>query len=402
MSNRQLRIHQYPRAIVNRPFFPDDCELVDDSTDPDIVAVATVNDPPFEIYRRILKARARFGWGPLVYAHYGEIHVPIEPNRRNADYVFSFQPSGGNNCQHEPCHAAEHLVPYLAERHGLAAGSAWAAPKTRFCNFVYSNDHIGSTEVRERFARKLMAHGQVDCPGLVLNNMPRLTREAKGHAGTLAKLDFLKSYRFTIAFENESADYYATEKILHPLLVGSIPIYWGCPQIAEYYNADCFINCHDYRSFDDVIHRVMEVEADADLQEAYRRAPILLDASRVHRLHEGLRARHRVLVDEALERRKRGGETPIRKWARCGAMVARNLALEIDLLDRYGGGPWRRIVNSFYRTVARSTYSRRIRERLPRVWRALAKLRRRVRALEPRSRLGYKADVRRSARRADR
>ena len=402
MSHRQLRIHEYPRAIVNRPFFPDNCGLVDDSADPDIVAVPTVNDSPFEIYRQISRARARFGWRPLVYAHYGEIHVPIEPNRRNADYVFSFEPSGGNNCQHERYHTLEHLVAYLAERRTLAAGSAWAAPKTRFCNFVYSNDHIGSTEVRERFAQKLMKLGQVDCPGLVFNNMPRLTREVGGNAGTLAKLGFLKSYRFTIAFENESADYYATEKILHPLLVGSIPIYWGCPQIAEYYNPDCFINCHDYPSFDDVIDRIMEVEADADLQEAYRRAPILLDDSRIHRLHEGLYARHRTLVDEAFERRKRGGETPIRKWARCGAMVARNLALEVDLLDRYGGGPWRRIVNLAYRTVARSRHSRRLRERFPAVWRLLARLRRRVRALEPRSRLGYKGGLPRSDRPTDR
>ena len=382
MSNRRLRIYEYPRSIVNRGFFPADCEILDDSADPDIVAVFTGHEQPFVTYRRILKARAQFGWRPLIYAHYGEIDVSIEPNRRNADYIFSFEPSNGNNCQHERYHTLEHLVPFLAERRGLAADSAWAAPKTRFCNFIYSNDHTGTTAVRERFVRQLMNHGRVDCPGRVLNNMPRLTREVRDHAGTLAKLDFLKSYRFTIAFENASADYYVTEKILHPLLVGSIPIYWGCPQVAEYYNPDCFINCHDYSSFGDVIGRVMEVEADADLQEAYRRAPILLDTSRIHRLHEDLYARHGMLVAHAFERRGMGREMPISKWARCAAMMARNLALEIDdLRDRYDGGPWHRIVNSGDPSVARSKYSRRLREHFPTVWRALASLRRRVRAL---------------------
>ena len=168
------------------------------------------------------------------------------------------------------------------------------SPKTRFCNFVYRNAHGQQTHVRNGFARRLMQVRRVDCPGAVFNNCaPLPPYGAPGKAGVVAKLRFLAGYRFTIAFENTSADYYVSEKILHPLLAGSIPIYWGCPQVAEYYNPRALINCHDFASFDDVIAHVLAVDADPALQDAYRRAPMLRPDSRIHRLHRDLDTRHR-------------------------------------------------------------------------------------------------------------
>jgi len=36
-------------------------------------------------------------------------------------------------------------------------------------------------------------------------------------------------YKFTIAFENAICDDYITEKLWRPLIVGSVPIYYGSP-----------------------------------------------------------------------------------------------------------------------------------------------------------------------------
>lgn len=141
-----------------------------------------------------------------------------------------------------------------------------------------------------------------------------------------AKLRFLAECRFTIAFENTSADHYVSEKIFHPLLVGSIPIYWGCPQIAEYYNPAAFINCHDFRSFDDVIARVLAIDADPALQQAYRSAPMLLPNSRIHRLHRELESRHAAIADEAIARRRLPVD-PARERRRSARFAARNLPL---------------------------------------------------------------------------
>lgn len=56
------------------------------------------------------------------------------------------------------------------------------------------------------------------------------------------KRDFLAAYKFTIAFENSRAPGYYTEKILDPMLAGSIPVYWGDPGIASHFNPRSFLS----------------------------------------------------------------------------------------------------------------------------------------------------------------
>ena len=52
------------------------------------------------------------------------------------------------------------------------------------------------------------------------------------------KADALKDYCFSIAVENSSAENYFTDKILDCFVTGTIPIYWGCPNVFDYFNKD--------------------------------------------------------------------------------------------------------------------------------------------------------------------
>jgi len=47
--------------------------------------------------------------------------------------------------------------------------------------------------------------------------------------------EMCENYTFTIAIENTSHDHYFTEKIVNPLLYDTIPLYWGCTKIEEYF-----------------------------------------------------------------------------------------------------------------------------------------------------------------------
>lgn len=40
-----------------------------------------------------------------------------------------------------------------------------------------------------------------------------------------------RNYRFSIAIENSASDHYFTEKLLHPLIFDSVPIYWGAQKL---------------------------------------------------------------------------------------------------------------------------------------------------------------------------
>jgi NAD-dependent dihydropyrimidine dehydrogenase PreA subunit len=47
--------------------------------------------------------------------------------------------------------------------------------------------------------------------------------------------EMCENYMFTIAIENTSHDHYFTEKIVNPLIYDTIPLYWGCKKIEEYF-----------------------------------------------------------------------------------------------------------------------------------------------------------------------
>lgn len=53
-------------------------------------------------------------------------------------------------------------------------------------------------------------------------------------------------YKFVLAIENKNIKGYFTEKIINPLIAGSLPIYWGTSDIFEYVNKERVIYAPDY------------------------------------------------------------------------------------------------------------------------------------------------------------
>ena len=120
--------------------------------------------------------------------------------------------------------------------------------KTRFCNFVYSN----RVPFREKFCAELSRYKSVDAPGKSMNNMASI-ESTNGTRGDMwqRKRAFLSQYKFTIAFENSSYPGYHTEKILDPMMVDSLPIYWGNPCIDRHFNTRSFVNTHEHLETND-------------------------------------------------------------------------------------------------------------------------------------------------------
>lgn len=138
----------------------------------------------------------------------------------------------------------------------------------RFCNFIYSNATSGEGAfLRQEFCQKLMMeYKHVDCPGAILHNMNAEDELAPRNGNwAQSKVEFLRKYKFTIAFENSSSNGYTTEKLIQPLQSFSIPIYWGNPLVTRDFNPKAFINCNDYdNDFDAVIERIKELDNDPD------------------------------------------------------------------------------------------------------------------------------------------
>jgi hypothetical protein len=59
------------------------------------------------------------------------------------------------------------------------------------------------------------------------------------------KLEALKDFAFSIVIENSKMDYYFSEKLIDSFMTGTIPIYWGCPSIGDFFNLDGIIVFND-------------------------------------------------------------------------------------------------------------------------------------------------------------
>jgi len=78
-------------------------------------------------------------------------------------------------------------------------------------------------------------------------------------------MEFIKDYKFVIAFENSSYPGYITEKILEPLVAGCIPVYWGSPVVAKDFNEACFLNTASFDGYDALIKKIIEIDGNDGL-----------------------------------------------------------------------------------------------------------------------------------------
>ena len=186
-----------------------------------------------------------------------KIYVALEvflPDFRWCDYAFT-------------CHYLEdprHLrLPFYA----WSSCPAWQgseeetarvmAAKTKFCSFVVSNAKRKKTRKRVEFFHRLSQYKKVDSGGAALNNIGRQIPGGKND-----KLEFIRPYKFNIAFENGSTPGYTTEKIVDAMKARCVPIYWGNPRIAEEFNPKSFLNYFDFPGEEALIAKIIELDQD--------------------------------------------------------------------------------------------------------------------------------------------
>jgi hypothetical protein len=98
---------------------------------------------------------------------------------------------------------------------------------------------------REEFFRQLSKYKKVDAPGKSMNNMESIDRLYTGDIWQ-RKRQFLSTYKFTIAFENDIFPGYQTEKLYDAMMGNSIPLYCGDPFVGDIFNTKSFIIAADY------------------------------------------------------------------------------------------------------------------------------------------------------------
>lgn len=142
--------------------------------------------------------------------------------------------------------------------------------RDKFCNFIYSNGN--ADKKREEFYKLLSKYKKIDSGGKYLNNIGKAVEN---------KYEFQKQYKFSIAFENSSSIGYTTEKLIEAKAAGTIPVYWGNPEIATEFNSKSFINCHEYKNFNEVVEEIKRIDADEELYKSYLKEPFNIEKNDV-------------------------------------------------------------------------------------------------------------------------
>lgn len=217
----------------------------------------------------------------LIYSAYGKRHLEYDkcvkifitpenrrPNFSECDYAFSYDFIEQGRHFRLPYYRILDSYPLVR---GYRNPEIIRAMKHKFCCFIVSNPRA---EFRIDFFNELSTYKQVDSGGKHLNNI--------GYEIPIRwkdKLEFMKPYKFHIAFENTEQPGYTTEKILHAFAADAIPIYWGNPLVDRDFNTKAFINYYDYRNLKDVIQEVIRVDQSPDAYASYLSQPPLLDGT---------------------------------------------------------------------------------------------------------------------------
>lgn len=116
----------------------------------------------------------------------------------------------------------------------IADPGAVDCTKSRTCSLIASakEDQEGH-RLRHRLARAIRAETlPVDIMG-------------RGYRAFGAKEEGLAPYRFSVIVENVREPSYITEKLIDCLICRTIPIYWGAPDVGDFFDTSGIILCDD-------------------------------------------------------------------------------------------------------------------------------------------------------------
>jgi len=209
------------------------------------VRIAWVLEPEAinpEPYRRLA---ARAGEYSLVLTHSAElirlINRPGEPDRA------LFYPNG-----------MSWIAPHDWRMH----------PKSRSCSIIASS--------------KAMTEGHQMRHRIIAKAGSKLDVFGRGYRPVEHKVEALGPYRFSVTIENSSAAWYFTEKLLDCFATFTVPIYWGCPGIARFFDTAGMIVVSNEEEIFEALERLDE-DLYRSMMPAIERNH---EAARVYRLPE--------------------------------------------------------------------------------------------------------------------
>lgn len=165
-------------------------------------------------------------------------------------------------------------TPYLPQAGWWEA--AWKSvvpPKTEAAPAVHFQSSSFNKSGRDTFVTELSRHIGVDRYGRFNPN-----RHIDGpDLGPETKLATIGRYRFCLALENSIAPDYVTEKLFDPLAAGTVPVYLGAPNAADFVPGHSYIDAASFatpRELADYLRHLAETPQDYERYFVWRSKPL--------------------------------------------------------------------------------------------------------------------------------
>jgi len=100
---------------------------------------------------------------------------------------------------------------------------------------------------RLEYLKELMKYTKIDSFGMCAHNSEVFEEDEDANSWK-TKMNTIRKYKFTIAFENSNDRDYVTEKFFQPLEAGSVPVFYGTSNIADFAPPHSYIDANDFES----------------------------------------------------------------------------------------------------------------------------------------------------------
>lgn len=140
----------------------------------------------------------------------------------------------------------------LGENYELVPfGCCWVDPGQQNVYKKTKNISVISSDKKQTDGHKLR-HLVID------KHKDKMDVYGRGYSPIDRKITGLKDYRFSIVIENCKKDYWFTEKLIDCFVTGTIPIYWGCPSIGDFFDINGIITFNNLDELGEILNQCNE------------------------------------------------------------------------------------------------------------------------------------------------
>lgn len=149
------------------------------------------------------------------------------------------------------------LFAYIASNKELRTGT-----KMILLKILFGSDVRSLYPMRRKIISSLAKSGSIDLYGRGWNSdhSPLIVQAYKGEVEK--KVDVMEKYKFCLCLENAIFPGYITEKVFDCFFAGSVPVYFGAPDVETYLPEGTFIDLRKFKDMEELQARLTSMKED--------------------------------------------------------------------------------------------------------------------------------------------